>query len=452
MPTHLSRRGGAVLAVLAGLAMLVMTIGALPAGADDPVSPSGSTTSVAPTSLVPTPGTAPTTTAPPGTTSTTLPGVVPSSTVPSQAATGNGGGPDIAHTSAPQIPSASTDPLFHAALTVDADMRDAALAQQPLAGSMVAYAAAKKHADGLVRGIAAASASSRVANRNHVKAMIELRAAALRAYTGFGAESASAHQADIGDSTTVLPYRTYMSVTITESTNRVTALGRKAANAAAAVQAATDDHAAAATAADNAKATLDAQTKTYADAEAKVLRDRASLDELVGSLSDLAPGSLETLPNLADLPPGVQLVASPAGQIVVPAKADPRTVVALQFAVAQLGKPYVWGGTGPGTYDCSGLMLRSFQAAGVTSIPRVSESQQAWATPIATKDVQPGDMVFFGTPAYHVGMYIGGGLMLDAPYTGTVVRIDKVWSSVSSFGRAIWSTPAPAPIAPNPAP
>ena len=452
MPTHLNRRGGTVLAVLAGLAMLVMTIGALPAGADDPVSPSGPPTTVAPPTSVTTPSTAPTTTVAPGASTTTLPGVVPSLTIPTPAGSNNGGGTNIAHTLAPQIPSETTDPLFHAALTVDADMRDAALALQPLAGSMVSYANAKKHADGLVHGIASARTKSRIADRNHAKAKIELRAAALRAYTGFGAESASAQQPDLGNSTTVLPYRTYMSVTITESTKRVTTLQHTAAKAKAAVQSATADHAAAVTAADTAKSTLVAQTKTYTDAEAKVLRDRASLDQLVGSLSDLAPGSLETLPNLADLPPGVQLVASPAGQIVVPAKADPRTVVALQFAVAQLGKPYVWGATGPGSYDCSGLMLRSYQAAGVTSIPRVSESQQAWATPIATKDVQPGDMVFFGTPAYHVGMYIGGGLMLDAPYTGTVVRIDKVWSSVTGFGRAIWSTPAPAPIAPNPAP
>ena len=167
------------------------------------------------------------------------------------------------------------------------------------------------------------------------------------------------------------------------------------------------------------------------------------LDDLIASMPDLAPGTLEKLPKLAKLPPGAQAVASPVGDIIVPATADPRTAVALQFIVAQLGKPYVWGATGPSSYDCSGLMLRAFQAAGVTSMPRVSQSQQVWATPIDAKDVQPGDLVFFGRPAYHVGVYIGGGLMIDAPFTGAYVRVDKVWSSVTSYGRVTWSTPAP---------
>ena len=182
---------------------------------------------------------------------------------------------------------------------------------------------------------------------------------------------------------------------------------------------------------------------TSRTASKQLLLDRKALDDLIASLPDLAPGTLEKLPKVAKLPPGAQKVASPAGDIIVPAKADPRTAVALQFIVAQLGKPYVWGATGPSSYDCSGLMLRAFQAAGVTSMPRVSQAQQVWATPVDVKDVQPGDLVFFGRPAYHVGVYIGGGLMMDAPFTGAYVRVDKVWSSVTSYGRPVWSTPGP---------
>ncbi|MBS1848740.1 MAG: C40 family peptidase, partial [Actinobacteria bacterium] len=147
---------------------------------------------------------------------------------------------------------------------------------------------------------------------------------------------------------------------------------------------------------------------------------------------------LDRLPDVVALPPGATAVASPAGTIVVPATADPRTVVALQFIVAQIGKPYLWGGTGPQAYDCSGLMLRAFQSAGVRTMPRVSQAQQIWATPVAGTDIQPGDLVFFGRPAYHVGVYIGGGLMIDAPYTGAHVRVDHVWSSVSGYGRVVW--------------
>jgi cell wall-associated NlpC family hydrolase len=108
---------------------------------------------------------------------------------------------------------------------------------------------------------------------------------------------------------------------------------------------------------------------------------------------------------------------------------------AVAVALAQLGSPYVWGADGPGTFDCSGLTSFAYAAAGIT-IPRVARAQ--FATYAGMRLVDPlhlvaGDLVFFadnpGNPAsiHHVGMYIGKGLMVEAPHTGAVVRTSPIW-------------------------
>ena len=120
--------------------------------------------------------------------------------------------------------------------------------------------------------------------------------------------------------------------------------------------------------------------------------------------------------------------ASQAGsQVPIP---DPshgvssRAQSALNFALAQLGKPYIWGGTGPTDYDCSGLMMASWGKAGV-SLPRTAAAQYAAGTPVSTSDLQPGDLVFFYPGITHVGMYIGDGKFIHAssPRTGIKVSV-----------------------------
>ncbi len=93
---------------------------------------------------------------------------------------------------------------------------------------------------------------------------------------------------------------------------------------------------------------------------------------------------------------------------------------AVQFAFAQIGKPYVWGATGPNSYDCSGLMMASWAYAGV-SVPRVSYAQMSSLPAIPTSDLQPGDILGFAGNS-HVGMYVGGGKLIDAPQTGEDVE------------------------------
>ena len=104
---------------------------------------------------------------------------------------------------------------------------------------------------------------------------------------------------------------------------------------------------------------------------------------------------------------------------------------AVAFALAQRGKPYVWGASGPRAYDCSGLTMRAYRRAGVY-LPRTSRAQWYAGPHVAMVSLAPGDLVFFahntGSPAtiHHVGMYIGAGLMVEAPYTGASVRVSSI--------------------------
>ncbi len=98
---------------------------------------------------------------------------------------------------------------------------------------------------------------------------------------------------------------------------------------------------------------------------------------------------------------------------------------AIAFAKAQLGKPYVWGATGPNSYDCSGLTQAAWAAAGV-SLPRTTWDQVNVGTRIPVSRMEPGDLVFYYSDISHVAMYIGGGKMIQAPHTGAVIDIQPV--------------------------
>lgn len=98
---------------------------------------------------------------------------------------------------------------------------------------------------------------------------------------------------------------------------------------------------------------------------------------------------------------------------------------AIAFARNQLGKPYVWGATGPDSYDCSGLTQAAYKAAGI-SLPRTTWEQVKVGTRVSEADLQPGDLIFFYSDISHVGLYIGNGEMIHAPHTGTVVKIAPI--------------------------
>ncbi|MEU8763108.1 NlpC/P60 family protein [Streptomyces sp. NPDC048659] len=102
-----------------------------------------------------------------------------------------------------------------------------------------------------------------------------------------------------------------------------------------------------------------------------------------------------------------------------------RAAAAIAFAQQQLGKPYVWGATGPSAYDCSGLTQAAWRAAGV-SLPRTTYTQINAGTRVSRSELAPGDLVFFYSGISHVGLYIGGGQMIHAPRPGAPVRIAPV--------------------------
>ena len=112
------------------------------------------------------------------------------------------------------------------------------------------------------------------------------------------------------------------------------------------------------------------------------------------------------------------------GTYTGPASGSART--ALNYAYAQLGKPYCYGGAGPSCFDCSGLMMRAWGAANV-GLPHNAAAQYSATRRVAYADLQPGDIVFFNNLG-HNGMYVGGGKMIHAPHTGTNVQIVAISS------------------------
>jgi len=113
---------------------------------------------------------------------------------------------------------------------------------------------------------------------------------------------------------------------------------------------------------------------------------------------------------------------------------------ALAFARAQVGKPYVWGATGPDSYDCSGLTQAAWNAAGIT-LPRTTYDQVNFGTTVSLAHAQPGDLVFFYDDVSHVGLYIGNGMMIHAPKPGAYVREESIYYDGES---AIHSVVRPA--------
>jgi cell wall-associated NlpC family hydrolase len=101
---------------------------------------------------------------------------------------------------------------------------------------------------------------------------------------------------------------------------------------------------------------------------------------------------------------------------------------AIEFACAQLGEPYQWGGDGPGSWDCSGLTMKAFALSGI-SIPHSSKMQVGYGTRVDPSEMLPGDLVFFYSPISHVSIALGDGMMVTAPQTGDVVKVAKFFAT-----------------------
>jgi peptidoglycan DL-endopeptidase CwlO len=168
-------------------------------------------------------------------------------------------------------------------------------------------------------------------------------------------------------------------------------------------------------AADDAARTADDATRTKAQADRDVAVATAALDRLSRSDRALLRGD-----GITNYPTNI------AGNTL--------GIAALRAALTRQGAPYVWGATGPNTFDCSGLVQWSYRQIGV-GMPRVAAAQQQVGQLVDPAQIQPGDLIFFGSPATHVGIYVGGGRFLEAPQSGDVVKVAPVRSNVSTIRR-----------------
>jgi cell wall-associated NlpC family hydrolase len=142
---------------------------------------------------------------------------------------------------------------------------------------------------------------------------------------------------------------------------------------------------------------------------------------------------ISTAPIVAPVISGLPVGELPIGQAAV----SPTAAPVLAAATSVLGTPYRYGGAAPGGFDCSGLTSWAWSHAGVR-LPRSSGAQRAATRPVAAADLQPGDLVFYGSPVSHVALYLGDGMVVHSPKRGDVVRIvpvNRAGMSPSGFGR-----------------
>ena len=127
-------------------------------------------------------------------------------------------------------------------------------------------------------------------------------------------------------------------------------------------------------------------------------------------------------------------ISSSAGKAICEGKAatapSSAAKTAINFACDQIGDPYYWAADGPDSWDCSGLTMKAFAAAGI-SLPHSSRLQAGYGTRVSSSNLLAGDLVFFNNPISHVGIYLGEGLMVHAPHSGTDVKVAEMYRTPS---------------------
>lgn len=188
-----------------------------------------------------------------------------------------------------------------------------------------------------------------------------------------------------------------------------------------------------------ARSLADAEASTRAELaerqalERRMAAQRAAIERalraeqaLLAQLLPVERQRLQAAEQAAERQPNPSAPAPPGRSSATPARG--RAAGAVRFAFAQLGKPYHWGSAGPGSYDCSGLTMAAWRAGGVY-LPHSSGAQFSGGTHVSQSALAPGDLVFYGRPIHHVGIYVGGGRMISSPHTGTVVKLQNAFRS-----------------------
>lgn len=185
---------------------------------------------------------------------------------------------------------------------------------------------------------------------------------------------------------------------------------------------------------------LDSFTRTRVELEkrqAQLAGHQSSLQDKVASAQKtkkkLDEAYREAKADLARLSAAEQTTMSTSDVAPVPNGGSGAAKTAIAFAMSQLGDPYVYGGTGPDGWDCSGLVMKAYAAAGV-SLPRVVGPQMAAGRSISAGDLQPGDLVAYPSMS-HIGIYLGGGKVVHAPRPGKSVEVTSLSSGFGVYAR-----------------
>lgn len=195
---------------------------------------------------------------------------------------------------------------------------------------------------------------------------------------------------------------------------------------------------------DNKNNQLLALKADYEDKLSKLESDKTEQTKLIANLKDreklLAVADTAATMLVTSAEKKVQQVRAAAPRISrgassvssTPASSDSIIAYASNF----IGTPYKWGGNGPDSFDCSGFTSYVYSHFGV-SLPRIASEQQTVGTEVSRDELQPGDLVFFGAPAHHVGIYVGNDCYIHAPRTGEVVKISPLDRSDYSGARRV---------------
>jgi cell wall-associated NlpC family hydrolase len=173
-----------------------------------------------------------------------------------------------------------------------------------------------------------------------------------------------------------------------------------------------------------AKGKLAALTSRRAELKKHKATITTKLADAQRLLDRLTPSERTAYENTGDGTPSVGRADRSTARGAVRAP-NARAAEAVAFAYGALGKPYVWGSTGPSSFDCSGLTQAAWRSAGV-SLPRTTYTQINAGRRVSRSELAPGDLVFFYSGISHVGLYIGNGQMIHAPRTGSPVRIAPI--------------------------
>ncbi len=173
------------------------------------------------------------------------------------------------------------------------------------------------------------------------------------------------------------------------------------------------------------KLPLDQLVAKLAAQETDLANRKAGIDAEIKKLNEMRLAAFGTTGGKGNLQPAPCPATYPGG----PASVAART------ACAQIGKPYVFGSTGPGTFDCSGLTMYAWKAAGV-NLRHYTQWQYQDTKRVGRDELRPGDLVFYYGDLHHMGMYVGNGWLVHAPTSGDVVRMKRMDDGpISGFGR-----------------